>query len=166
MCLSLWPCLWSNTLSNSHCVIEPVLSAGQSHQSFSDGQSSNVLYANCFLLNMLHQSGLIMALFLHSALFQQTRLSGWERERDGKQRWRVAPYAEQNTNTSEDVQCIKSAVRVLCSAVLCVASEKLLCNNQCRIILNWTFFVSFLPSDLSLGWKLALNAPLSGREIV
>lgn len=62
--------------SLSQCVIELVLSAGQSHQSFSDGQSSNILCANCLLLNMLHQSGLIMTLFQHSALFHQMRLSG------------------------------------------------------------------------------------------
>lgn len=96
MCLNLWHCLWSNalflslwvcefvrlSLSLSHCVIELVLSAGRSHQSFSDGQSSSILYANCLLLNMLHQSGLIMTLFQHPALFQQMRPSGWGRERE------------------------------------------------------------------------------------
>lgn len=46
-----------------HLVIELVHNTGQSHHSFSDGQSCNIQYANCLLLNMLHQSGLIMTLF-------------------------------------------------------------------------------------------------------
>lgn len=50
-----------------YIVIELVHGVGQAHHSLSDGQGSNILYANCLLLNMLHQSGLIMTHFQHSA---------------------------------------------------------------------------------------------------
>lgn len=69
----------------SEIVIELVHNVGQSHHSFSDGQSCNILYANCLLLNMLHQSGLIMTLFQHSALFRQIQRSERDGETDGKQ---------------------------------------------------------------------------------
>lgn len=74
--------------SLSHCITELVFSAGQSHQSFSNGRSGNILYANCLLLNMLHQSELIMTLVRHSASLQQR----WER--DGRRRQRDATWAE------------------------------------------------------------------------
>lgn len=64
----------------SGCIIKPVVSMGQSHQSLSNGQIHNVLYANCLLLNMLHQSVVIMTLVRQSVLFQPGR------ERDRKQR--------------------------------------------------------------------------------
>lgn len=58
----------------AHIVIVLVHNAGQSHHSFSEGQRWNIQFANCLLLNMLHQSGLIMTLFQHSALLHQMRL--------------------------------------------------------------------------------------------
>lgn len=64
-------------ISPPDCVIERWPSAGQSHQSFSDGRSSNMLYANCLPLNMLHQSRLITTLFQCSAWKQAS-----ERQRE------------------------------------------------------------------------------------
>lgn len=57
-----------------------MFSAGQSHQSFSNGQSSNIPYANCLLLNMLHHSELIMTMVQHSASAAPANVGGTGRE--------------------------------------------------------------------------------------
>lgn len=57
----------------SGCVIKLVVSAGQSHQSLSNGQSHNALYTNCLLLHMLHQSEVIMTSVRRPVLLQRWR---------------------------------------------------------------------------------------------
>ncbi len=167
MCLNLRPCLWSNTLSLPLCVfvcvshthtywiIELVLSAGQSHQSFSDGQSSNIVYANCLLLNMLHQSGLIMTLFRHSALFLQMRPSGWEREgeREGGED-RETPRKQSGTQIQMQVKMssVLNTVYVYC---LCSSGSLrgIAVLWSVYFYLKWAFYfnVNLLPSAFSLG---------------
>lgn len=120
-------------------IIELAFSAAPSHPSFSNGQSSNTLYANCLLPNMLHQSGLITTPAPCSASLQRSRAASGsslsqsghsahinpsrkkdkarvhpcqrERERELLEWTRVLPLSESNSPSH-----VKTHASVQCSA--------------------------------------------------
>lgn len=121
-------CVWRHL---SRCVIKPVFSAGQSHQSFSNGQSCNVLYANCLLLNMLHQSELIMTSDQHSVLFQQTR-----ERREARCKTKRDTLHEHSRSLIQMTMKMSIVLKQHIYTVQLVEPREFLCDDQSTVILT------------------------------
>lgn len=138
MNFSLWPRLCHTSLSIVLLLSWSVTSVTQ--------------YTVCslFLLNMLHQSGLIMTLFQRSALFHQQE---WVRGRDGKQRQTQIMERASTTQTQMQVKMCRALKQVY----ICISPR----NSSVLIsvvILNRTFFCLFsswcffTPMKIGIKW--------------